>query len=47
MSYIILEFPVEYSKDEAVKDVRNLIDETKQDLPSECRRSCGKRIHFG
>ena len=35
MSYIILEFPVEYSKDEAVKDVRNLIDETKQDLPSE------------
>ena len=30
MSYIILEFPVEYSKDVAVKDVKNLIDEIKK-----------------
>ena len=35
MSYIILEFPVEYSKDEAVQDVKDLIDEAKQELPSE------------
>ena len=35
MSYVILEFPVEYSKDVAVKDVKNLIDEVLQELPSE------------
>ena len=35
MSYVILEFPVEYSKDVAVKDVKNLIDEVMQELPSE------------
>ena len=35
MSYVILEFPVEYSKDEAVQDVKDLIDEVKQELPSE------------
>ena len=35
MSYVILEFPVEYSKDKAVQDVKDLIDEAKQELPSE------------
>ena len=35
MSYVILEFPVEYSKDKAVQDVKDLIDEVKQELPSE------------
>ena len=35
MSYVILEFPVEYSKDKAVQDIKDLIDEVKQELPSE------------
>ena len=35
MSYVILEFPVSYSKDEAVQDVRDAVDEVIPDLPSE------------
>lgn len=35
MSYLILEFPVSYSKDKAVQDVRDLVDETSPDLPAE------------